>query len=213
MELSHADRFARALPIAQQVFKKKGYWRINARATYAEFDEGSQNEISTVRIAEHGDDIVRLVDSLKLGKVKAPDIVRVLARDGKLGGLGNAVAEIGRLAKTVFMLEFHNFEGYRRKITAQLNRGESRHSPVKSVLHGEKGEIRKHYKRGMELQLGAVGFVVNTIIVWNTEHVGEILGLFLDPTAAPSGLGRSRRWVWMCSRRTWLEFRRCVGRT
>ena len=75
--------------------KKLRYWRINARANYAEFDEVSQNKISTVRIADYWDDIVRLVGSLKLGKVKAPDILRVLARDGKLGGLGNAVAEIG----------------------------------------------------------------------------------------------------------------------
>jgi TnpA family transposase len=157
--------------------KKLRYWRINARANYGQFEEISRNKISTVRIADHWDDIVRLVGSLKLGKVKAPDILRVLARDGKLGGLGNAVAEIGRVAKTMFLLEYHNDEGYRRKITAQLNRGESRHSLVEAVLHGEKGEIRRHYKRGMESQLGALGFVVNTIILWNTEYVGAILGL------------------------------------
>ena len=38
----------------------------------------------------------------------------------------------------------------------------------------------------MESQLGTLGFVVNTIILWNTEYVGAILGLLLDPTAAPS---------------------------
>ena len=39
------------------------------------------------------------------------------------------------------------------------------------------GEIRKHFKRGLKLQLGALGLVVNVIILWNTDDVGAILGL------------------------------------
>ena len=157
--------------------KHARYWRVNARATYAEFNEVSQNRINTVRIADYWDDVVRVVGSLKLGKVKAPDILRVLAKDSVLNGIGKAIAEIGRVAKTVYLLEYHNDEGYRRKINAQLNRGEARHSLVDAVLHGKKGEIHKHFKRGMESQLGALGFVVNNIVLWNTEYVGAILGL------------------------------------
>ena len=157
--------------------KASRYWRINPRANYAEFNDVSQNRINTVRIAEHWEDILRLVGSLKLGKVKAPDVLRVLARDGALNGLGRAIQEIGRVAKTVYLLEYHNDEGYRRKIIAQLNRGEARHSLVATVLHGNKGEIRKHFKRGMESQLGALGLVVNVIILWNTDYVNAILGL------------------------------------
>ena len=157
--------------------KARRYWRIKARANYGNFNDISQNRINTVRIAEHWDDVVRLVGSLKLGKVKAPDVLRVLARDGALNGLGKAIGEIGRVAKTMYLLEYHNDEGYRRKITAQLNRGEARHGLVASVLHGNKGEIRKHFKRGMESQLGALGLVVNVIILWNTDYVSAILGL------------------------------------
>ena len=160
--------------------KKARYWRINARAQYGDFNEVSQNRINTVRIADHWNDVVRLVGSLKIGKVKAPDILRVLAKDGALNGIGRAVGEIGRVAKTVYLLEYHNDEGYRRKITTQLNRGEARHSLVDAVLHGDKGEIRKHFKRGMETQLGALGFVVNTIILWNTEYISAILGLLKE---------------------------------
>ena len=61
---------------------KSRYWRINREAKYGLLEEASRNRINTARIADHWEDILRLVGSLKLGRVKAPDVTRVLARDG-----------------------------------------------------------------------------------------------------------------------------------
>ena len=66
----------------------------------------------------------------------------------------------------------------------QLNRGEGRHSLGRAVFHGKRGELRQRYREGQEDQLGALGLVVNMIVLWNTiytEAALEQLG-YLCPT-------------------------------
>jgi hypothetical protein len=60
---------------------------------------------------------------------------------------------------------------YRRKILTRLNRGESRHSVVRTVFYGKKGELHQAYREGQEDQLGALGLVVNAIVLWNTRYM------------------------------------------
>lgn len=151
------------------------YWRLDRTADYGPLQEVSRHRLDGALIARHWDDLLRLAGSLKLGTVKAQDAVRVLSRDGSLSGLGKAVAELGRIAKTCFMLAYLNDEGYRRRIQVQLNRGESRHALARQVCHGHKGELRQRYREGLEDQLGALGLVVNAIALWNTRYLGSAL--------------------------------------
>jgi len=66
-------------------------------------------------------------------------------------------------------------ESYRRRILTQLNRGESRHSVARAVFHGQRGELRQRYREGQEDQLGALGLVVNAIVLWNTLYMEAAL--------------------------------------
>ena len=65
------------------------------------------------------------------------------------------------------MLAYVDDEHYRRRILRHLNRGESRHSVARAVFHGQRGELRQHYREGQEDQLGALRLVVNAIVLWN----------------------------------------------
>jgi len=83
----------------------------------------------------------------------------------------------------------------KRRILAALGAGETRNDLSRATAHGGKGEVRKHYKAGMENQLGALGFVVNTIVLWNTLYMGRVWRC-------------SRRWGMTCYRRMSLGYRR-----
>jgi len=61
-------------------------------------------------------------------------------------------------------------ETYRRRILTQLNRTESRHALARAVFHGQRGQLRQRYREGQEDQLGALGLVVNAIVLWNTRY-------------------------------------------
>ena len=66
-------------------------------------------------------------------------------------------------------------EAYRRRILTQLNRGEGRHQLARVVFHGKRGELRQRYREGQEDQLGALGLVVNVIVLWNTIYMDAAL--------------------------------------
>ena len=66
-------------------------------------------------------------------------------------------------------------ETKRRGTLSQLNRGEGRHSLGRAVFHGKRGELRQRYREGQEDQLGALGLVVNMIVLWNTIYIEAAL--------------------------------------
>ena len=43
------------------------------------------------------------------------------------------------------------------------------------AFHGKRGELRQRYRDGQEDQLGALGLVVNVIILWNTIYMDVAL--------------------------------------
>jgi TnpA family transposase len=81
-----------------------------------------------------------------------------------------ALADLGRIPKTIYLLNYIDDQVYRRRILTQLNRGEERHSVARIICHGRQGEIRKRYREGQEDQLGALGLVTNAVILWNTLY-------------------------------------------
>jgi hypothetical protein len=60
---------------------------------------------------------------------------------------------------------------YRRQMNRQLTVQESRHKLARDVCHGKRGTIHQAYRDGMEDQLGALGLVLNAIVLWTTRYV------------------------------------------
>ncbi len=94
---------------------------------------------------------------------------------GRPSTLGRAIGELGRVAKTLSLLNYLDDEAYRRRILTQLNRGESRHAVARAIFHGQRGELRQRYREGQEDQLGALGLVVNAVVLWNTRYLDAAL--------------------------------------
>jgi hypothetical protein len=123
----------------------------------------------TALITQHWEDLLRLAGSLKLDTVQAAGLIRTLQTNDRHTRLARALEELGRLVKILYMLRFIDDEGYRRRILVQLNRGEGRRQLARTVFHGKRGELRQRYREGQEDQLGALGLVVNVIILWKHD--------------------------------------------
>jgi len=150
-------------------------WRLDPAAAYGALDGVARHRINAGLIAAHWDDLLRVAGSLHLGTVSASEFMRTLQRDGRPSTLARAVGEVGRAAKSLFLLAYIDDAAYRRRILVQLNRGESRHSLARAVFHGQRGELRQRYREGQEDQLGALGLVVNALALWNTRYLGVAL--------------------------------------
>jgi TnpA family transposase len=150
-------------------------WRIDPNADYGDLNDMSRNKINLKLIASHWDDFLRLAGSLKLGRVPAAGIMRMLQIGDRPTRLAQALAEFGRIEKTLHILRYIDDESLRRATLRQLNRGESRHSLAREIFHGKRGELRQRYREGQEEQLGALGLALNAVVLWNTLYMDAAL--------------------------------------
>ena len=151
------------------------FWRVDRGADYGSLDEIASNYVNAAHAEAEWDDMLRIAGSLKLGTLHASELMRSLLRSDRTSSLAKAIIEVGRINKTIYLLQFVADEGYRRRILIQLNRTEKRHGLARAICHGRRGEIRKRYRDGQEDQLGALGLVTNTAVLWNTIYMQDAL--------------------------------------
>lgn len=98
---------------------------------------------------------------------------------GKLGSyarqnkIATALREIGRIEKTIFILDYITNETLRRRIHRGLNKGEAMNGLARALFFGKRGEFRE---RGLQDQLqraSALNILINAISVWNTVYLSE----------------------------------------
>ncbi len=104
-------------------------WRIDRKADYGPFNSVAKGTINPGLIRENRSDAIRLAGSLKLGHLKAAGIMRTLQVRDKPTTLARALAEIGRIAKTVHILRTVDDAGFRRRTLTQLNHTRTAPSP------------------------------------------------------------------------------------
>ena len=151
------------------------FWRLDPAPDYGALSNLGRHRIRPQLIVAHWDDMLRVAGSLKYGEVRASELTHALQRGGHSSALATAIGELGRIIKTLYLLAYIDDEEYRRRILRQINRGEARHAVARSVFFGKKRELRKKYREGQEDQLGALGLVVNMIVLWNTVYIERAL--------------------------------------
>jgi TnpA family transposase len=151
------------------------FWRLDPTANYGALNGLARNCVKPNLIGGNWDDILRVAGSLKMGRVRASEVIRSLQGGGRRSLLGRAIGELGRIPKTLHLLNTIDDEAYRRRNLTQLNRGEGRHRLARKLFHGQRGELRQRYREGQEDQLGALGLVLNALILWTTRYMDAAL--------------------------------------
>ena len=107
--------------------------------------------------------------------MQASELVRSFLRSERPSSLASAIMELGRINKTIYLLNYIDDAAYRRRILRQINRGENRHRVIRAICYGRRGEIRKPCRQGQEDQLGALGLVTNAVVLWNAIYMEAAL--------------------------------------
>ena len=90
------------------------FWRIDSSADYGALNGIARQKINLDLIARHWDDLLRLAGSLRLGKVSPAAIMRTLQTGDRPTRLAQALAEFGRIDKTLHMLNYIDDKDKRR---------------------------------------------------------------------------------------------------
>lgn len=87
--------------------------------------------------------------------------------------LAIALREVGRLVRSLFMLQWLQDPALRRRVSAGLNKGEARNSLARAVFFHRLGEIRDRSYENQRYRASGLNLVVAAIILWNTVYLGR----------------------------------------
>jgi TnpA family transposase len=129
-------------------------------------------KLNTDLIAEHYDDLLRVAGSLKFGHATASLLVGKLSASGRQNALAAALKEYGALRRTIYAARYLADPAYRRKISRQLNKGESLHALKRDLLYAHEGTVRARHIEAQTEQAWCLTLVTNAVVTWSTEYYG-----------------------------------------
>jgi TnpA family transposase len=127
--------------------------------------------IKTKLIQEQLGEVLRLSESIQQGTVTASLILRKLGSYPRQNNLAVALREIGRVERTLFMLQWLQDPALRRRASAGLNKGEARNSLARAVFFNRLGEIRDRAFENQRHRASGLNLVVGAITLWNTVYL------------------------------------------
>jgi TnpA family transposase len=124
-------------------------------------------------IREHWDEVIRLAASIKAGTVAPSVILKKLAAFPRQNRLDFALSELGRLERTLFMLDWLESAELRRRCHAGLNKGESRHALAQAVFLHKQGRLVDRTFENQSYRASGLNLVTAAIVYWNTVYLGR----------------------------------------
>jgi len=122
-------------------------------------------------IRQHWGDIMRLTASIRDRSLKPSVILRKLGAYRQQNRLYLALGEIGRIERTLFMLDWIENADLRVECQAGLNKGEARHSLAHAVFAHSQGRIRDRSDAAQRKRAMALNLVIAAITFWNTVYM------------------------------------------
>jgi TnpA family transposase len=138
---------------------------------YPTLDGVLRGRVDLDRIAAGWDDLLLVAWSLKSGHVTASLLVSKLQARPRQNRLTRLLQEYGRLAKTLHVLRCLESEAYRRRIGAQLNKGEALHALRSWLVFGGDGKLRRKQEEAQTEQAGCLNLMANAVVAWNTLYM------------------------------------------
>ncbi|MEO3795895.1 Tn3 family transposase [Nonomuraea sp. B10E15] len=117
-------------------------------------------------------DLLRMGGSLKFGEATASLIVGKWSAASRQNTLAAALKEWGRMQRTVHAARYLSDPVYRRKISRQLNKGESLHALRRDLHYAQQGTIVRTQLQDQTEQAWCLTILTNAVITWTTEYYG-----------------------------------------
>jgi hypothetical protein len=89
---------------------------------------------------------------------------------------------VGRIERTLFMIDWILDAGLQRQAQIGLNKGEAHHALKRAISFHRRGEIRDRSGEGQHYRIAGMNLLAAIIIFWNTMKLDEVVN-----TRAASG--------------------------
>ena len=118
-------------------------------------------------------DVLRSVATMAAGVIPPSQLLRKFASYPRQHDLAIALREIGRIERTLFIIEWLLDADMQRRVQIGLNKGEAHHALKNALRIGRQGEIRDRTAEGQHYRMAGLNLLAAVIIYWNTDHLGR----------------------------------------
>lgn len=144
------------------------FYRPDKETVYQHIDSLFKGVINWELIKTHWPDLLRVVLSIKSGKISSDMLLRKLGNYSRKNKLYQAFRELGRVIRTIFLLRFISDPKFRQQITAMTNKVEAYHGFSKWFCFGGEGVIASNDPEQQEKTIKYGDLVANAVIFHNT---------------------------------------------
>lgn len=124
-------------------------------------------------ITENWPDILRAVATMAAGIMPPSQLLKKFAAYPRQHELAQAMREIGRSERTLFIIEWLLDADMQRRAQIGLNKGEAHHALKNALRIGRQGEIRDRTAEAQHYRMAGLNLLAAIIIYWNTKHLGH----------------------------------------
>ena len=156
-------------------WKDVNFYRPDKDTAYQHIDSLFSETIDWGKIQSHWQDILQVVLSIKIGKVSSAVLLRKLGNYSRKNRLYQAFQELGRVIRTVFLLQYISDLKLRRQITAATNIVESYNGFSKWFFFGGAGIIANNDPVEQEKIIKYNDLIANAVIFHNVVDLTDIL--------------------------------------
>jgi len=124
-------------------------------------------------IREHWSEILRLVASVHSGHVAPSTMLKKLAAYERQNQLHLALQEVGKVERTLFMLDWLEYPDLRRRCQAGLNKGEQRHALTGAICTFRQGRIADRTHEAQQYRASGLNLVIAAVVWWNSTYMTD----------------------------------------
>ena len=126
-------------------------------------------------IAQQYDQMVKFATALQKGTASAESILNRFTRNNRQHPTYQALAELGRAVKTIFLCEYLDSEEIRREIHEALNVVENCNSTVDFIFFARGNEISSNQLEAQELSILSLHLLQVCLVYVNTIMIQQVL--------------------------------------
>ena len=124
-------------------------------------------------IIQNWPDILRAVATMAAGIMPPSQLLKKFAAYPRQHELALALREIGRIERTLFIIDWLLDADMQRRVQIGLNKGEAHHALKNALRIGRQGEISDRTVEGQHFRMAGLNLLAAIIIYWNTKHLGQ----------------------------------------
>ncbi|MEG0672316.1 Tn3 family transposase [Clostridium sp.] len=156
-------------------WKDLKFYRVDKTHEYKHIDSLFSDVIDWKLIETHWKDMLQVVLSIKAGKIVPSTLLRKLNNHSHKNKLYQAFRELGRVIRTIFLLQYISDIEMRQQITSTTNKVESYNGFSKYFSFGGEGIISENDPDEQEKRIKYNDLVSNAVILQNVVDMTHIL--------------------------------------